>query len=78
VFTRKSGVDREGRSRPPWTDVLTITDVGRAVVAGEVDFQSLAPPPRWVGGVRISHDDPDWRWDESLRDAVLRPAAKRR
>jgi hypothetical protein len=78
VFTREPGVDREGRSRPPWTDVLTITDVGRAVVAGEVDFQSLAPPPRWVGGVRISHDDPDWRWDESLRDAVLRPAAKRR
>jgi hypothetical protein len=72
LFTQQPGLDREGRSRPPWTDVLTITDLGRAVLAGEVDFQSLAPPPRWVGGVRISADDPDWRWDESRRDAVLK------
>jgi hypothetical protein len=70
VFTREPGLDREGRARPPWTDVLTLTDLGRAVLAGEVDFQSLAPPPRWVGGVRVSNDDPDWRWDESRRDAV--------
>lgn len=74
VFTRQPGVDREGRARPPWTDVLTITALGRAVLAGAVDFQSLAPPPRWVGGVRISNDDADWRWDESRRDAVPRPA----
>ena len=77
VFTRQPGVDREGRARPPWTDVLTLTDLGRAVLAGEVDFQSLAPPPRWVGGVRISQEDPDWRWDESRHDAV-RGLAKNR
>jgi hypothetical protein len=70
VFTREPGVDREGRARPPWTDVLTLTDLGRAVLASEVDFRSLAPPPRWVGGVRISRDDPEWRWDESRHDAV--------
>jgi hypothetical protein len=73
VFTRQPGVDRKGRARPPWTDVLTVTDLGRAVLAGQVDFQSLAPPPRWVGGVRISTDAPDWRWDESRRDAVPGP-----
>ncbi len=77
VFTREPGVDREGRARPPWTDVLTLTDLGRAVLAGEVDFQSLAPPPRWVGGVRISQDDPDWRWDESRHDAVPGSAQNR-
>jgi hypothetical protein len=71
VFTRQPGLDREGRARPPWTDVLTLTDLGRAVLAGEVDFHSLAPPPRWVGGVRVGKDDADWRWDESRRDAVL-------
>jgi len=71
VFTRQPGIDREGRARPPWTDVLTLTSLGRAALAGEIGFQSLAPPPRWVGGVRISQGDPDWRWDESRRDAVL-------
>jgi hypothetical protein len=71
LFTQQPGLDREGRLRPPWTDVLTITGLGRAVLLGEVDFHSLAPPPRWVGGVRISREDPDWRWDESRREAVL-------
>lgn len=71
VFTRQPGRDREGRARTPWTDVLTITEAGRAVLAGEVDFQSLAPPTRWVGGVRVGGEDPDWRWDESRREAVL-------
>lgn len=71
VFTRGPGLDREGRSRSPWTDVLTITGLGRAVLAGEVDFQSFAPPPRWVGGVRVSAEDPDWRWDESRHEAAV-------
>ena len=71
LFTRQPGSDREGRSRPPWTDVLTINDLGRAVLGGEVDFQSLAPPLRWVGGVRVSGEDPDWRWDEARRAVQL-------
>lgn len=75
VFTRQPGLDREGRARPPWTDVLSLTDVGRAVQAGAVDFRSLAPPQRWVGGVRISNDDSDWRWDEHRRDALLHEQA---
>jgi hypothetical protein len=77
LFTRQAGLDREGRARPPWTDVLTLTDAGRAVLAGQVDFRSLTPPLRWVGGVRISHEDRDWRWDESRRDAVSGPARHR-
>ena len=36
VFTRQAGLDQEGRARPPWTDVLTLMDLGRAVLAGEV------------------------------------------
>jgi hypothetical protein len=74
LFTRQPGLDREGRARPPWTDVLTLTDVGRAVLAGGVDFLSLEPPPRWVGGVSIGNGGVDWRWDESRRDAVVRSA----
>ena len=72
VFTRSPGVDREGRSSPPATDVVVITELGRAVLRGEVDFRSLNSPPRWVGGVEIAVGNVDWRWDEAKRDAVLR------
>jgi hypothetical protein len=65
-------VNREENARPPWTDVLTITELGRAVLRGEVDFRSLKPPPRWVGGVQIAAGSVDWRWDEQLPDAVQR------
>lgn len=64
VFTRTSGVDSEGKACPPWTDVLIITELGRAVLHGEVNFRSLNPPPRWVGGVEIAVGNVDWRWDE--------------
>jgi hypothetical protein len=66
VFERRRGDSQ----RAPWTDVLTITDLGRAVLRGEVDFRSLEPAPRWVGGVEIKRGDPDWRWDETRRNAV--------
>jgi hypothetical protein len=72
VFTRSPGVDREGNARPPWTDMLAITELGRAVLAGEVDFRSLGPPSRWVGGVEVAVGNPDWRWDEKCCDAVRR------
>jgi hypothetical protein len=71
LFTSEPGVDSEGRSRSPWTDVLTLTDAGRAVLRGKQDFMALRPPQRWVGGVRISANDPDWRWNEARREAML-------
>lgn len=43
---------------------LSITPLGRAVLAGEVDWLSLSPPERWLGGVRIPSAPPSWRWDE--------------
>jgi hypothetical protein len=70
VYARRPGVARNGEARPPWTDVLTITDFGRAVLKGDVDFLSLRPPNRWVGGVKIGRGMPDWRWDERMKDAV--------
>jgi hypothetical protein len=70
VFERRAGVDPNGKSRPPWTDILSITDLGRAVLKGDVDLISLTPPGRWVGGVQIGAGMPDWRWNERVRDAV--------
>jgi len=70
VFTREEGVDREGRARSPWTDVLAITALGRAVLRGEVDFQRLEPPLRFVGGVDIGPGRRGWRWSSSTRSVV--------
>ncbi len=71
-FTRRAGVDQNGESRSPWSDSLEITELGRALLRGEVDFRTLNPPPRWVGGVEVAAGNPDWRWDEKLQDAVRR------
>ena len=70
VFERRAGVGPDGNSRPPWTDILSITDLGRAVLRGGFDFMSLTPPSRWVGGVQIGAGMPDWRWDHKAGDAV--------
>ena len=51
-------------------EVLTITPLGRAVLARGVDWLSLLPPARWVGGVLISSSAPGWRWDEDRASAV--------
>jgi hypothetical protein len=72
VYERRPGVGRNGESRPPWTDVLTITNLGRSVLKGRVDFLSLRPPSRWIGGVQIGPGLPDWRWNEQTRDAEYR------
>jgi hypothetical protein len=71
LFVRRPGSDARGRSRPPWTDVLSLTAAGRAVLAGEIDYLSLGPPGRWVGGVEIGPGRHDWRWDEAARDVAL-------
>jgi hypothetical protein len=70
VFERCTGVRPDGKSQPPWTDILSITDLGRAVLKGDTDFMSLTPPGRWVGGVEIGAGMPDWRWSDKARDAV--------
>ncbi len=60
VFTGTFG--SEDRHWPK--ERLTVTPLGRAVLAGEIDFLSLRPPPRWLGGVPIPSAGPCWRWDE--------------
>jgi hypothetical protein len=54
--------------------LLAITELGRAVLRGELDWLSLRPHSRWVGGVHIQPGVASWRWDEAKRDAVLWPA----
>jgi hypothetical protein len=42
------------------------------VLTGATDWLSLLPPSRWVGGVRIEADGPNWRWDEAQQVVVRR------
>jgi hypothetical protein len=53
-----------------FSNKLTLTDAGRAVLSGARDWHSLKPPPRWVGGVHVIPGTPGWRWDESKREPV--------
>ena len=62
--------DGEDRSWPK--EWLMITDLGRAVLAGEVDWLSLHPPARWVGGAYIPGAAPCWRWDKGTAAVVRR------
>jgi hypothetical protein len=61
-----------GEDRRWFREVLTITPAGRAVLAGELDWLSLKPRARWVGGVEIPDAAPCWRWDEDSGSAVYR------
>ena len=59
-------------SGAPWHRArVTITPIGRRVLAGELDWLGTAPAERWVGGVRIAASAPDWRWDSSRMVPVL-------
>lgn len=42
---------------------LALTPVGEELLAGGLDWMALAPPVRWVGGVRLDAAGPAWRWN---------------
>jgi hypothetical protein len=61
----------DGGDHQPWPqERLTITPLGRAVLAGTVDWLSLRPPARWLGGVLIPRAGLCWRWDASTASAA--------
>lgn len=56
----------------PWPKrVYALTDTGRQVLTGDVDFLTISGTPRWVGGVEIRPRERSWRWDEG-RDTVTK------
>lgn len=57
---------------PWWRERLAITDLGREVLAGRVDYLSLRPPERWVGGVAVVPGTAGWRWDGMAARPVSR------
>lgn len=60
-----------GRERRSYLDAdLSLTDTGRAVLAGEADHAELNSIDRWLGGTHLS-DDGIWRWDRNTSTLVL-------
>jgi hypothetical protein len=56
---------------------LTLTPLGREVLAGDRDWQTINPRSRWLGGVEIAPGRPGWRWHAGERMVVnVRPAAE--
>ncbi len=49
---------------------VTLTEAGRAVVKGTVDWAELHRLDRWYGGVHLESDRAHWRWNG--RELVLR------
>jgi hypothetical protein len=52
-----------------WDAKLTMTEIGKRVLEGSLDFLSLQPAARWVGALKIGGPRV-WRWNERDRDVV--------
>ena len=55
---------------------LTVTPLGRDVLAGNRDWQTINGRARWLGGVEIAPGETGWRWDAAER-AVVRKGEKK-
>jgi hypothetical protein len=59
---------------------LKVTPLGREVLAGKKDWQTINTESRWLGGVEIAPGAKGWRWDPDERVLVKKkaPAARKR
>lgn len=57
-------------SREFVTGELVVTDLGREVLAGRRDWQTLNRNSRWLGGVEIKPGAGGWRWDSAAKALV--------
>ena len=64
-FTEEMHRDRERRERYKRSK-LSLTALGRDVLAGREDFSRHNPVHRWWGGTELTNDRL-WRWDAASR-----------
>jgi hypothetical protein len=55
---------------------LKLTPLGREVLAGNKDWQSINTQSRWLGGVEIAPGGGGWRWD-TVQRILVKPSGKR-
>ena len=51
---------------------ISLTETGRAVLAGRQDRVAICGIDRWLGGVHLQTDASIWRWDEA-RQRIVAP-----
>jgi hypothetical protein len=58
-----------------WQRAVELTDLGRAVLAGQVDAAEQRGYNRWIGGVHLvnGQGEPGWRWDPEARTVRSAP-----
>jgi hypothetical protein len=56
---------------------LAVTRLGREVLAGKKDWQTINTQTRWLGGVEIAPGGEGWRWNPTER-VVIRTAKARK
>ena len=64
------------RSREFVDGELKLTPLGREVLGGKRDWQSINTDSRWLGGVEIRPGGTGWRWDPTERALTRGPAEK--
>jgi len=64
------------RSREFVDGELKLTPLGREVLAGRRDWQTINTESRWLGGVEIRPGGTGWRWDPTERALTREPAEK--
>ena len=64
------------RSREFVDGELQLTPLGRDVLAGKRDWQTINTESRWLGGVEIRPGGTGWRWDPSEQGLTREPAEK--
>jgi hypothetical protein len=55
---------------------VSLTDIGRAVLAGNADRVQTCGIDRWLGGVHLHGHGPVWRWDEGRQRVGLADGSK--
>jgi hypothetical protein len=55
--------ERDDPAQPWHRGGLSLTETGERILAGEVDWLTCGPRPRWIGGVLIDGPEKAWRWD---------------
>lgn len=68
-------ITTESIEQPWYKRVLQLTETGRALVRGEVNWLEIGSCDRWVGGIHIISGQPLWMWDEARNQPVLKSGA---
>lgn len=65
------------RAVPQFQDrVLQVTDQGRELLDGKVDYACTGMIDKWVGGVHVHGENPSWRWDPERKSVVWMEESK--